>query len=65
MKVSEPICFRQYLYRARNLVERRFFNEIKQCRRIAMRCVKLAANYLIFIRRPSTRLWLRVNEPAA
>jgi hypothetical protein len=29
-----PICFRPYLYRARNLVER-FFNRIKQCRPIA------------------------------
>src|ERR1700716_1100308 len=31
---KEPICFSPYLYRARNLVER-FFNKIKQCRRIA------------------------------
>jgi transposase len=31
-----PICFSQYLYRARNLVER-FFNKIKQCRRVATR----------------------------
>jgi hypothetical protein len=28
------MCFSPYLYRARNLVER-FFNKIKQCRRIA------------------------------
>ena len=33
------------LYRARNLVER-FFNKIKQCRRVATRYDKLAANYL-------------------
>jgi hypothetical protein len=32
-------------FRARNLVER-FFNKIKQCRRIATRYDKLAANYL-------------------
>ena len=31
---KEPICFSPYLYRARNLVER-FFNKIKQCRRVA------------------------------
>jgi transposase len=31
-----PICFSPYLYRDRNLVER-FFNTIKQCRRIATR----------------------------
>ena len=42
---SEPICFSPYLYRARNLVER-FFNKIKQCRRVATRYDKLAANYL-------------------
>jgi transposase len=30
----EPICFSPHLYRARNLVER-FFNKIKQCRRVA------------------------------
>src|SRR6185295_7547019 len=33
---KEPICFSPYLYRARNLVER-FFNKIKQCRRVATR----------------------------
>jgi transposase len=31
---KDPICFSPYLYRARNLVER-FFNRIKQCRRVA------------------------------
>jgi hypothetical protein len=31
---KDPICFSLYLYGARNLVER-FFNKIKQCRRIA------------------------------
>ena len=49
------------LYRARNLVER-FFNKIKQCRRVATRYDKLAANYLAFIQLASIRLWLRVNE---
>jgi transposase len=32
----EPICFNPLLYRARNLVER-FFNKIKQFRRVATR----------------------------
>jgi hypothetical protein len=45
---NEPICFSPHLYRARNPVER-FFNRIKQCRRIATRYDKLAANYLAFI----------------
>ena len=42
---SDPICFSPYLYRARNHVER-FFNRIKQCRRVATRYDRLAANYL-------------------
>ena len=46
---------------ARNLVER-FFNKIKQCRRVATRYDKLAANYLAFIQLASIRLRLRVNE---
>ncbi len=58
---TEPICFGPYLYRARNLVER-FFNKIKQCRRVATRYDKLAANYLAFIQLASIRLWMRVNE---
>jgi transposase len=33
---KEALCFSPYLYRARNLVER-FFNKIKQCRRVATR----------------------------
>jgi transposase len=55
---TEPICFSRHLYRARNLVER-FFNKIKQCRRVAIRYDKLAANYLAFIQLASIRLWLR------
>ena len=61
---NDPICFSPYLYRARNLVER-FFNRIKQCRRVATRYDKLAANYLAFIQLASIRLWLRVNEYTA
>jgi transposase len=40
----------------------RFFNKIKQCRRVATRYDKLAANYLAFVQLASIRLWLRVNE---
>jgi len=58
---SDPICFSPYLYRSRNLVER-FFNKIKQCRRIATRYDKLAANYLAFIKLASIRIWLRAYE---
>jgi transposase len=42
---KDALSFSPYLYRARNLVER-FFNKIKQCRRVATRYDKLAANYL-------------------
>jgi transposase len=55
---KEPICFSPHLYRARNLVER-FFNKIKQCRRVATRYDKLAANYLAFVKLAAIRLWLR------
>ena len=59
---NEPICFSAHLYRARDLVEW-FFNKIKQCRRIATRYDKLAANYLAFVQLASIRLWLRVKSP--
>jgi transposase len=55
------IGFSPYLYRARNLIER-FFNKIKQCRRVATRYDKLAANYLAFVKLASIRIWLRANE---
>jgi transposase len=61
---KDALCFSPYLYRARNIVER-FFNRIKQCRRVAARYDKLAANYLAFIQLASIRLWLRVNESTA
>ena len=51
---NEPICFSPYLYRGRNLVEG-FFNKLKQCRRVASRYDKLAANYLAFIKLASIR----------
>ena len=58
---KDPICFSPYLYRARNLVER-FFNKIKQCRRVATRYDKLAANYLAFVKLASIRILLRPTE---
>ena len=38
------------------------FFKIKQRRRVATRCDKLAANYLAFVQLASIRLWLHVNE---
>jgi hypothetical protein len=54
---EEPICFSPYRSRARNLLER-----FKQCRRIATRYDKLAANYLSFIKVAAIRIWLRAYE---
>jgi Transposase DDE domain len=62
-KSKRPDLLQPILYRARNLIER-FFNKIKQCRRVATRCDKLAANYLAFIKLASIRVWLRANESA-
>jgi len=42
--------------------DRAVLNKIKQCRRLATRYDKLAANYLAFIQLASIRLWLRVYE---
>jgi transposase len=58
------ICFSPYLYRARNQVER-FSNRIKQCRRVATRYDKLAANYLAFVQLASIRLWLAARYESA
>jgi transposase len=41
-----------------------FLNRIKQCRRIATRDDRLAANYLAFVKLASIRLWLRAYESA-
>jgi transposase len=60
---NDPICFSPYLYLARNRAER-FFNRIKQCRRLATRYDWLAANDLSFVQLASIRLWLRLNESA-
>ena len=58
---KDPICFSPLLYRARNRIER-FFNRIKQCRRIATRYDKLAENFLAFVKLAPIRLWVRANE---
>jgi transposase len=58
---SDPICISPYLYRARNRVER-FFDRIKQCRRVATRYDRLAVNYLAFVQLASIRLWLAARD---
>lgn len=64
---KDPICFSPYLYRGRNLIER-FFNEMKQCRRVATRYDKLATNYLAFVKLALIRILAalmsaRANSP--
>jgi len=52
---KDPICFGPYLYKKRNQFER-FFNLIKQCRRIATRYDKLAETFLAFIKLAAIRI---------
>ena len=61
---ATPHAFSRVLYRMRNRVER-FFNNLKQFRRIATRYEKLAANYLAMIKIATIRIWLRLNESTA
>ena len=54
---KDPICFSRHLYRDRNLIER-FFNKIKQFRRIATRYDKLTTSFLSFIHLACAFVWL-------
>ena len=56
--------FRKKLYRQRNLVER-FFNKLKQFRRIATRYDKLGATFFAFIQLAAVRIWMRSIESTA
>jgi transposase len=47
----------RHLYKDRNLIER-FFNRIKQFRRIATRYEKLARNYLSFLNLVCAYIWI-------
>lgn len=47
----------RHMYKDRNLVER-FFNRIKQFRRIATRYEKLARNYLSFLNLVCAYIWV-------
>jgi transposase len=52
------------LYRERNHIER-FFNKLKQYRRIATRYDKLGASFLAFVKLAAVRIWLRSIESTA
>jgi transposase len=53
----QPRDYDRHLYKDRNLVER-FFNRIKQFRRIATRYEKLAPNFLSMIQLVCAYIWL-------
>ena len=55
---TEQRAYDRHLYKDRNLVER-FFNRIKQFRRIATRYEKLARNYFSMLNLVCAYLWLR------
>ena len=59
-----PHAFSHVLYRLRNRIER-FFNKLKQFRRIATRYEKLAANDLAMIKIATIRIRLHANESTA
>lgn len=61
---KSPYPFRKKLYRQRNLIER-FFNKLKQHRRIATRYDKLGATFFAFIQLAAARIWLRSIESTA
>jgi putative transposase len=55
-KVQRPCDF--VLYKERNLVER-FFNKLKQFRRVATRYDKLLANFMGFVKLAAIVIWLK------
>ena len=48
----------EYLYKERNVIER-FFNKLKQFRRIATRYDKLLANFMGFVKIAAIAIWLK------
>jgi transposase len=52
-----PRSFDRHIYKSRNLIER-FFNRIKQFRRIATRYDKLAQSFLSFVHLACAFVWL-------
>lgn len=56
--------WKKSIYRQRNHVER-FFNKLKNFRRIATRYDKLGATFFAFVQLASVRIWLRSIESTA
>ena len=58
---NEPQVQRPYdieLYKERNIIER-FFNKLKQFRRVATRYDKLLVNFMGFVKLAAIAIWLR------
>ena len=53
-----PRTYDTYLYKERNRIER-FFNKLKQFRRVATRYDKLLANFMGFVKLAAIAIWLR------
>jgi transposase len=54
---TDPDPFDEEAYRQRNLIER-FFNKLKNWRRIATRYDKTASSFLAFVSLVSAKMWL-------
>ena len=61
---TKSFPFSTWLYRKRNLVER-FFNRLKNCRRIATRYDKRQDNYIAGIKLIALRIWMQSYESTA
>lgn len=55
-KIQRP--YDTELYKQRNIIER-FFNKLKQFRRVATRYDKLLANFMGFVKLAAIAIWLR------
>ena len=53
-----PRSYDKALYKERNVIER-FFNKLKQFRRVATRYDKLLANFMGFVKLAAIAIWLR------
>jgi putative transposase len=53
-----PRAYNTELYKERNLIER-FFNKLKQFRRVATRYDKLLVNFMGFVKFAAIMIWLR------
>jgi putative transposase len=53
-----PCTYDKALYKERNIIER-FFNKLKQFRRVATRYDKLLVNFMGFVKIAALAIWLR------